>query len=182
MNEHPIQLRGCDSPHSQPQARNPGACTPIAGGHWTRSRLGVLALMAVFAAMLAFNPARADQPAVAGEPTLYERLGGYDAIAAVVDKLIDGVEEKFAGLSEHSRMRSRQLIVDFICSETGGPCFYAGRDMRTTHEGLRITQAEWEEFVGVFSETMAAFEVPEREQEELAGLLLPLEEQIVDRG
>jgi hemoglobin len=138
-------------------------------------------MMAILAAMLALNPAQSDPSADADEATLYERLGGYDAIAAVVDELIAGVEDKFAGFSEHSLMRTRQLIVDFMCSATGGPCFYAGRDMRTTHAGLGITPAQWEEFVQVFSETMDAFEVPEREQEELAGLLLPLEEQIVDR-
>lgn len=183
MSDYPIKpdLGGCDSPRPHSKARCPGACTPTARGNWTRSRLGVVLMMAVLAAMLAFNPVQADQSAGADEPVLYERLGGYDAIAAVVDELIAGVEDKFAGFSEHSRMRTRQLIVDFMCSATGGPCFYNGRDIRTAHAGLGITPAQWEDFVRLFSETMAAFEVPEREQEELAGMLLPLEEQIVDR-
>ena len=78
--------------------------------------------------------------------TLYERLGGYDAIAAVTDDFIGRlVADKqitrfFTGASTDSKKRIRQLVVDQICAATGGPCIYIGRSMKTSHEGLGITE------------------------------------------
>src|SRR5207302_7629505 len=74
--------------------------------------------------------------------TLYERLGGYDAIAAVTDDFIGRlVADKqitrfFTGASTDSKKRIRQLVVDQICAATGGPCIYIGRSMKASHEGL----------------------------------------------
>jgi hypothetical protein len=72
-----------------------------------------------------------------------ERLGGYDAIAAVADDFIGRLvgDERFARFfADHSIDSTkpiRQLIVDQLCEATGGPCVYIGRDMKTTHEGTR---------------------------------------------
>ena len=156
-----------------------GGCHAQAGRRRGLPTPGAMVLIAMLAAAVPFATAHAEPSAAADEPVLYERLGGYDAIAAVVDELIARMEGKFEGYSEHSRMRTRQLIVDFMCSATGGPCFYAGRDIHTAHAGLGITPSEWEAFVGVFGEVMADFEVPAQEQEELATMLLPLEGDIV---
>jgi hemoglobin len=117
----------------------------------------------------------------ADEPSMYERLGGYDAIAAVTDELIDRLaEEKFASFSEASLRKVRQNIVDFICEATGGPCFYTGRDIQTAHAGIGITQAQWDNFVVVFGQTMDDFEVPEDIQADFGAMMLPLEDQIVE--
>jgi hemoglobin len=84
------------------------------------------------------------------EGTLYERLGGYDTIAAIVDNLFARLRDdpqfaRFAtGRSFDSYRRARQLLVDQLCSLAGGPCFYIGRDMKTSHAGLGITESEWE--------------------------------------
>ncbi len=86
----------------------------------------------------------------AEEKSLYQRLGGYDAIAAVSDEFIgrlatDEQEKRFfVGFSNDSKMRIRQLVVDLICKSTGGPCFYIGRDMKTAHAGSGITKADWD--------------------------------------
>ena len=140
------------------------------------------ALVAALTAALILLPGtpRADSPATSGDPTLYERLGGYDAIAAVVDELLARMEGKFAGYSTDSRMRVRQHIIDLMCQETGGPCYYAGRDLETAHAGLEITGEQWDDFVQVFVETLDAFEVPDAHQAELADLMLPLEAYIVE--
>src|SRR6187551_3618849 len=88
------------------------------------------------------------------EKSLYERLGGYDAIAAATDDLllsrlvndpILGVYWK--GKSQDSLRKDRQLIVDFLVAAAGGPAFYGGRDMKTVHTGLGITEHEWELFL-----------------------------------
>jgi hemoglobin len=85
--------------------------------------------------------------------TLYHRIGGYDAIAAAVDDLLPrlvgdpqiGVYLK--GKCTDSMKKDRQLIVDFLCVATGGPVNNVGRDMKTSHEGLGITESDWDVFV-----------------------------------
>ena len=75
-------------------------------------------------------------------PTLYKRLGGYDALAAVTDDFLGRLAADqqfgrfFVGHSADSIKRIRQLIVDQLCAATGGPCVYTGRDMKTAHAGL----------------------------------------------
>src|SRR4051812_25917353 len=82
--------------------------------------------------------------------SLYKRIGGYDVIAAVIGDLFTFMraDSRFArfsaGRSLDSRQRAQQLTVNLICSASGGPCFYMGRDMRTSHAGLQITESEWD--------------------------------------
>src|SRR5262245_55623388 len=77
--------------------------------------------------------------------SLYQRMGGYDVIAAVIDDLFailhgdPAFARFFGGRSEDSAIRSRQLLVDQMCALSGGPCHYIGRDMKTSHSGLGIT-------------------------------------------
>jgi hemoglobin len=123
----------------------------------------------------------------AQDKSLYQRLGGYDAIAVVTDEFIgrlatDEQEKRFfIGFSNDSKMRIRQLVVDLICKSTGGPCFYTGRDMKTAHAGAGITKADWDRTLKIFGEVLNKFKVPEKEQQELAALLGPLEKDIVDK-
>lgn len=121
-------------------------------------------------------------------PSLYKRLGGYDAIAAVSDDFIGRLAADpeiapfFAGHSEDSLQRIRQLIVDQLCAATGGPCVYIGRDMKTAHQGLKITEALWDKSVGLLVETLNHFQVPPREKDDLLALLGPLKADIVAPG
>ena len=86
----------------------------------------------------------------AQEKSLYERIGGYNALAAVVDDFIVRLvtdkqfEKFFVGHSTDSKKRIRQHILDQFCAGTGGPCVYTGREMRAVHEGLGITNADWD--------------------------------------
>ena len=126
-------------------------------------------------------------PAGAQEKSLYQRLGGYDAIAAVTDEFIgrlasDEQEKRFfIGFSTDSKMRIRQLIVDLICKSTGGPCLYSGRDMKTAHAGAGITKSDWDRTLKIFGEVLNKFKVPDKEQQEIAALLTPLEKDIVEK-
>jgi hemoglobin len=123
----------------------------------------------------------------AQEKSLYQRLGGYDAIAAVTDEFIgrlasDEQEKRFfIGFSTDSKMRIRQLIVDLICKSTGGPCLYSGRDMKTAHAGAGITKSDWDRTLKIFGEVLNKFKVPDKEQQEIAALLTPLEKDIVEK-
>jgi hemoglobin len=81
--------------------------------------------------------------------SLYKRMGGYDTIAAIVADLFQRLKEdpRFArfgpGRSLDSKVRVQQLTVEQLCTLAGGPCVYLGRDMKTSHCGLGITDAEW---------------------------------------
>ncbi|HKQ99403.1 MAG TPA: group 1 truncated hemoglobin [Pyrinomonadaceae bacterium] len=119
--------------------------------------------------------------------SLYKRLGGYDALAAVTDDFVKRlVEDKqltrfFNGVSTDSRKRIRQLVLDQLCAATGGPCIYIGRSMRTVHEGLGITEDDWNTAVKLLGMTLEKFKVPKVEQGELATLLGGLKADIVDK-
>ena len=123
----------------------------------------------------------------AEDKTLYQRLGGYDAIAAVSDEFIgrlatDEQEKRFfIGFSDDSKMHIRQLLVDLVCKSAGGPCYYMGRNMKTAHAGAGITKADWDRSLGIFVEVLNKFIVPEKEQKDLAALLSPLEKDIVGK-
>jgi hemoglobin len=125
--------------------------------------------------------------AAAKEKSLYERLGGYDAVAAVTDDFLGRlIADKefhafFVGASVDTQKRIRQHIVDFFCQATGGPCYYVGRDMKTVHAGLGITEEQWKRSLGLFGETMKKLNVGEQEQKDLAVALGPLEKDIVEK-
>lgn len=92
------------------------------------------------------------QPAAsrAADPPLYQRLGGYDAIAAVTDDFLGRLAHDpslgrfFVGHGTDSIHRIRQDIVNFLCKATSRPCLYTARDLKTAHAGLGITGADWE--------------------------------------
>jgi hemoglobin len=82
------------------------------------------------------------------KPTLYERVGRYDGIATIVDAYLKGVRtdpqfQRFSGRGTDSLVRAKQLLKDQLCAMTGGPCVYIGRDMKTAHGGLGITESDW---------------------------------------
>jgi len=119
--------------------------------------------------------------------TLYERLGNYNAISAMVDILnrrLDGdarLSKYFIGHSENSRKRMRQLQVDMICEATGGPCFYTGRDMKTTHKGLGITGQEWQVLISHILNVLETFKVPEEDLKEIMTMISNLKSDIVEK-
>jgi hemoglobin len=131
------------------------------------------------------NPA-APQAAAAPE-TLYKRLGGYDALAAVTDDFIGRLATDpklgrfFVGLSTDSKTRVRQHVVDFLCVATGGPCKYTGRDMETAHTGLNINEEDWTISVKALTDTLNKFKVPAREQGEVLSAVSSLKSKIVGR-
>ncbi len=119
--------------------------------------------------------------------SLYKRLGGYDAIAAVVDGFIGEVVNDpqlgrfFAGASADSQHRFRQLFVDQICAASGGPCLYTGRSMKAAHAGLGITESEWRALVRDLVKTLDKFHVADREKQELLSVIAATKPDIVEK-
>jgi hemoglobin len=123
----------------------------------------------------------------AGPPSLYQRLGGYDAIAAVTDEFLvrlvgdPSLARFFGGLSKDSLGKLRQHVVEQICFATGGPCVYTGRDMKTSHAGLGITEAEWNTTVKHLVGSLDKFKVGDKEKGELLAAVSSLKKDIVEK-
>lgn len=117
---------------------------------------------------------------------LYERLGGYDSISAVVDDFMqrqftDNLVGRFyLGHSTNSKKRLRQMITEIICEITGGPAKYIGRDMKTAHAGLGITGSDWEAAVNNLSDSLDKFRVPQKEKDEFLAIVSGLRAVIVE--
>lgn len=123
----------------------------------------------------------------AAKPTLYKRLGGYDAIAAVTDDFLGKLlsdprfTKFFVGTSNDSKARIRQHVVDQLCNATGGPCLYIGRSMKSAHAGLGITEEEWNASVQLLIASLDKFKVPEAEKSELLAIAGSLKGDIVEK-
>ncbi len=151
------------------------------------SRRGFIKQTATGIAAGAVLPVGAQAQGPAGT-SLYARLGGYDALAAVTDDFVGRLASDrqlgkfFAGHSTNSLNRIRQLVVDQLCQATGGPCVYIGRDMKTAHKGLGISESDWQVTVRHLTATFDKFKVPERERTEVLALLTSLKGDIVEKA
>jgi len=118
--------------------------------------------------------------------TLYERLGGYDAIAAVAGNLLPRLmaDEHLGRFWAHRGAdgveREKQLLIDFLCQSAGGPVYYTGRKMSVTHHGMRISETDWERFISHVSATLAHFELPDTETNEVLGFIQSTRSEIVE--
>jgi hemoglobin len=115
-------------------------------------------------------------------PSLYQRLGGKEAINMVVkDLLANGMADARLNprLSKMDGARCERQLTDLLCQATGGPCKYNGRDMKTAHTGAKVTETEWQAFAENLMKTFNRFNVPERERNDLLQMLLPMKADIV---
>jgi hemoglobin len=119
-------------------------------------------------------------------PSLYLRLGGYDALAAFVDDLLSlaasdpQIAVYLKGMSRDSRRHGRQLTLDFLCSSLGGPAIYLGRDMKTLHEGMGISNDDWSVLMGYAGTALDNLGVAQREKSDTLAFLEGLKGDIVE--
>ena len=117
------------------------------------------------------------------EGSLYKRLGGIEAITAVVkgfrDRVArdDRINQKFA---RTDLGRLTRMLIDQVCQAAGGPCTYSGRSMKEAHAGMGVTSGEFDALVGDLVATLNQFKVGKTEQGELLGVLGPLKPDIVE--
>ena len=135
------------------------------------------------------------------EASLYERLGGVFAIAAVIDRFSDalvqnpivGRQSKNPALREwHTNNLGRLPGLKFmrtlwVCAATGGPFdFFATRPGRTAlgleeaHRRLRISPEQFDAAAGELARTLDAFDVPEREKQEVLGAFAAHKDEVTD--
>ena len=120
------------------------------------------------------------------EKSLYERLGGYDAICAAVDDLLPRLFSDpqiggyWKGQSNPTKRKGRQMIVDFFVEAFGGPAYYNGPEMKPIHEGLGISDSDWDVFVTHTVATLDKFGVQGQEREEFLAAAASLKGDIVE--
>ncbi|MCU7918453.1 MAG: group 1 truncated hemoglobin [Candidatus Thiodiazotropha sp. (ex Epidulcina cf. delphinae)] len=120
------------------------------------------------------------------EKTLYERLGGYDGITAFVNDLLPRLQSDpqlgrfWQNRGDDGIEREKQLLIDYLCSNAGGPVYYTGRDMKLSHKGMGIDESDWSIFLDHAGNTMTALSVPGQERDDVVAFVLNLKDDIVE--
>ena len=120
------------------------------------------------------------------QKSLYERLGGYDGIAAFANNLVPRLQgdARLGRFWQHRGddgiTREKQLLINYLCSCAGGPVYYTGRDMNTSHKGMRISETDWSLFLQHAGATLEALQVPQQECDEIVAFVLSLKDDIVE--
>jgi hemoglobin len=132
-----------------------------------------------FTGLLAFAA-----PAQAQDDTLYQGLGAKPGIKKIVDTLIPlvladaRIKESFTDID----MANLSLrLQEQFCVLGGGPCKYKGKDMATMHEGLNITNAQFNALAEDLQEAMERNGVPSSVQNKLVAKLAPMQRTIVTK-
>ena len=118
--------------------------------------------------------------------TLYERLGGYDAITAVVNDLLPRLQGDpqlgrfWAHRGADGVAREKQLLIDFLCNAAGGPMYYTGRGMKLSHHGMGISESDWSTFLNHAAATLVKFKVGPNEQRDVVAFAQSLKKDIVE--
>ena len=142
--------------------------------------IGLRIMLLVAAANFAACATMGDPP-----PTLYKRLGGREGIAIVVGDFVTNmagdsrVNARFKDMKPADVEKLKSNLSDQICDATGGPCSYLGRDMKTAHKGMKITDAEWSATVENLSKALDKNKVDAKDKSELLGMLGPMKADIV---
>ena len=150
-------------------------------------RLLTRAILTPMAALILTACASAPSSDAPAGPTLYQRLGGREAIKQVVDDFVANlaadprVNARFKGLDAAKSEKLRTNLADQICDATGGPCAYLGKDMKTAHAGMGITSDDFTALVEDLQKALNKFNVPEKEQSELLGALGGMKGDIVTK-
>ncbi len=118
--------------------------------------------------------------------SLYSRLGGYDAVAAVAADLLPRLmqDEQLGRFWKHrghdGLERERQLLVDFLCNAAGGPMYYTGRNMTMSHRGMGISESDWQRFRVHLQATLAHFQLPAKETDDVLTFIESTKSEIVE--
>jgi hemoglobin len=145
----------------------------------TRRSLRGLTLVVLATAVAGCATTRAPQP------TLYERLGGRHPIKLVVDDFVANlvadtrVNARFKDMKPADVERFKTNAADQVCEAAGGPCSYLGKDMKTVHKGMNITEAEWNSTIEDLVKALDKHKVGATEKNELLGALGAMKKDIV---
>ncbi len=118
--------------------------------------------------------------------SLYERLGGYDGITAFANDLLPRLQADsqlgrfWQNRGDDGLAREKQLLIDYLSASAGGPMYYTGRDMKTSHKGMKISESDWSIFLRHAGAAMEALQIPKQECDEIAAFVLTLKADVVE--
>ena len=121
------------------------------------------------------------------EKSLYERLGGYDAIAAVANDLLGRLQADSAlgrfwlHRGSDGIAPEKQLLIDFLCANAAGPMVYTGREMSISHVGMQISENDWSTFISHLNATLDSFELPKTEHDDVVAFVESTRVDIVEK-
>ena len=121
---------------------------------------------------------------LASELSLYQRLGGEIVVTKIVEQTIKRVvDDPEVNQSFHKvdLVKLDKLLVEQICSLTGGGCKYSGEDMKTVHAGLNITEREFYAMVEALRAELDSHNIGEREKNELLRILAPMKRDVITK-
>jgi len=120
------------------------------------------------------------------EKSLYERLGGYDGVDGFVNNLLPRLQNDeqlgrfWENRGDDGIEREKQLLIDYLCSNAGGPVYYTGRDMKISHKGMNISESDWLAFFEHAGATMQELQVPQQECDDVVAFVSSLKGDIVE--
>ena len=123
------------------------------------------------------------------EQSLYERLGGVNALAMVVDRFSDeivknpklNVNPQLKEWNASGQLPSLKFMRTlWLCQAAGGPFEYTGKDMHDAHKDLHITSDEFDEVGAEIARALDHFGVPEREKGEVLAAIVARKAEVVN--
>jgi len=120
------------------------------------------------------------------QKSLYERLGGYEGITVIVEEFMSRLKGDaqlgrfWQNRGDDGIARENQLLIDFFCSNAGGSMYYTGRDMKTAHKGMKISESDWSILTGHCAATMEAVKASQKECDEVVAFLSSFKNEIVE--
>ncbi len=120
-------------------------------------------------------------------PTLYDKLGGKDGVAGVIDSFIanittDKVVSKYFAKTKGPKLdHFKQMLADQICHEAGGPCQYTGKSMKDAHKGMGITDAQFNAVVQDLNLALQEKQVGKEDADALLAKLGAAQDDIVEK-
>ena len=121
------------------------------------------------------------------DQNLYERLGGHAAIVAFANELLPRLQQDpklgrfWENRGSDGIAREKQLLIDFLSANAGGPVYYTGRDMSLTHKGMNITESDWDTFFEHAGATMKKLQIPAQECDDIVAFVSSLKDDIVEK-
>ena len=120
------------------------------------------------------------------EKSLYERLGGYDGVTGFVNNLLPRLQNDeqlgrfWENRGDDGIEREKQLLIDYLSANAGGPVYYTGRDMKISHKGMNISESDWLAFFEHAGATMQELQVPQQECDDVVAFVSSLKGDIVE--
>ncbi len=151
-----------------------------------RPRMFVMAVLAAIVVVGCGGKGKSGGGDASGVPlaqrSLYDRIGGKDAITGMVEDFVANVaaDKRISAFFDNGDMPGfKQKLADQICEKTGGPCKYTGKDMKTSHAGMNIKEADYDALVENLVKSLDKFKVDEREKTDLLSALSKMKGDIV---